>query len=60
MSQTASQIDQKKYLKLLESVLPRPITSEEQHREYLRATTKLMKKDELTSEDRAIAYENQH
>jgi len=47
-------LDRKKYAKLLAAVLPRPISSDEEHRTLLGVTSRLMKKGELTPEETAL------
>lgn len=53
-SMTMPRLDPKKYAKLLVQVLPRPITSEDQHEELLRVTSTLMRKESLTEEETVL------
>ena len=47
-------LDRKKYAQLLTEILPSPITSDSQHREWLGTTDRLMREENLSAEGAAL------
>ena len=47
-------LDQRRYAKLLTSILPRPITSDREHKEALGIASRLMEQEKLTGEETAV------